>query len=419
MANPKKTIPVVAIGDPGPIQQQIIAAMRSQDEFELVDVLTTSERLAREIAAASPKLIIVDYLLGEQETVDIIDEIAAQFPVAGIIAILPDEDPVKTQQVMLAGARAFLIQPFTQVNLLSTVRRVNELENRRQLTQTAGPIQEGSSKTPVKTIAVFSPRGGVGCSTIAANLAIELLDSTPGRVLLLEGKMFFGHLDVLLNIRSQNTVADLLPHANALDDGLINDVVVRHSSGIEVLLAPSNVQVSQGIRPDDLYSVFVGLDRRFDKIVIDIGSNLTENTVTLMDAADHILLITTPDLAALHDASEFMQISNTLGYPREKILTVLNRDGMMGGIRPQDIEQSLHHHLFARIPDDPINTVRSVNRGIPLVLRYPRSKASKGIRNIADSLMGMTAVRTQAAASPQVTVGRRKEEALLASSRLG
>jgi len=105
-------------------------------------------------------------------------------------------------------------------------------------------------------------------------------------------------------------MADLLPHASSLDDALINDVVIEHGSGIHVLLGPSNVNVAQGIRPDDLYAVLMGLHRAFDFMVIDAGSSLSENIVTFLDLADRILLVTTPDLASLRDSSRFMQISH-------------------------------------------------------------------------------------------------------------
>jgi pilus assembly protein CpaE len=121
---------VVAIGDPGPTQQQITTALSAQDEFQLVDILASTERLVREVRAAEPDIILVDHLLGGQPTLDIIDDLALQFPKTSIVAMLPGEDPLKAQQVMLAGARAFLVHPFTQLNLLSTLRRVRDLDQR-------------------------------------------------------------------------------------------------------------------------------------------------------------------------------------------------------------------------------------------------------------------------------------------------
>ena len=100
----------------------------------------------------------------------------------------------------------------------------------------------------------------------------------------------------MLNIRARNTIADLVPHASLLDPGLIGDVVVSHASGIDVLLSPTDVQVAQGMRPEDTFNIMKGIKKAYGYVVIDAGSALTENTVTMMDAADRILLVTTPNL---------------------------------------------------------------------------------------------------------------------------
>ena len=418
MATKAETSRVIFIGDPGAVQQQITAALGSQADFQLVDVLSSTERLIREIHVAEPNIILIDHIISGKPTLDLIDDISLQYPDAAVITILPDNDPAVIQQVTLAGARAFLVQPFTQVNLLSTLRRVTELEARRVKTQVVKESAKGEETKPMRSIAVFSPRGGVGASTVALNLAIAMHEDTGARVLLMEGKFFFGHLAVMLNIRARNTIADLLPHASSLDEGLVRDVVTEHASGIGVLLAPTDLQVGQGVRPDDVYSMLVNLERFFDYIVIDVGSYLTENTVTLMDTADKIMLVTTPDLASLHDASNFIQLSRSLGYPPDKIMIILNRANMEGGVRSKDIEAALHHHVFAQIPDDHANALRSLNRGIPMIMHYSRSPVVKAIKQLSKRLpqnSGGEPVRAKA--SPATS--KSQSEALLASSHLG
>jgi pilus assembly protein CpaE len=409
-------IRVLVICDTGPVQEQVTAALGNQPDFQLVDLLTISDRLIREVRAAEPDLIVVDHMVGGQSTLDLIDELSSTFTESSVIAILPGEDSLRAQQVMLAGARAFLVQPFTQVNLISTLRRVRDLDVRRLVTYHPQSAMEERQR-PLRIITVFSPRGGVGVSTVAANLALGFQEETDKRILLFEGKLYFGHLDVMLNIRSQNTLADLVPHANNMDDSLVFDVITRHASGVHVMLSPGNIQVAQGIRPDDLYNVFMGVQRLYDIVIVDAGNSLNENSVTLMDAADRVLLVATPDLAALRDASRFIQISKGLGYPTEKMLVLLNRAGMLGGVRPQDIETVLHNQIFAHVADDNANAVRSINRGIPLLYRYPRSPASKSYKKIVKQLNEMSV--TEVTTSSYGTPSQSQREALMASSNLG
>jgi pilus assembly protein CpaE len=382
---------VVALVNPGTILQQINAALSAQPEFELLvevsEMANQPDRLVRELQASEPDLLIVDHELAGQSSLDLIDDLALQMPNSDIIAIIPEDNPLRAQQVMLAGARAFIILPFTQVNLLSTLRRVRDLQARRRQAQGIRDAGTGEAHDHNHVVAVYSPRGGAGTTSVATNLAVALAYENEGRVLLLEGKLLFGHLDVMLNIRSRNSLADLIPHATALDETLVREVVTEHISGLHVLLAPSDPQFAQGIRPQDLFNVVNSLERYYDQVVIDCGSLLNENTVTLMDAAGRILLVANPDLAALHDISRFMRISQSLAYPAEKMLLVLNRSGQEGGVKVRDIETVLHQRVFAEVPEDLANSQRSLNRGIPLIMNYPRSPASKAYRELAEKVM--------------------------------
>lgn len=400
---------VLYIGDPGPTQEQIATALASQPDFQLINTMSNLDKMIKQIHAVEPDLVLISHQVASKDTLDVIDDIVMQFPDVPLVAILPDSDSLRAQQVMLAGARAFITEPFTQVNLLSTLRRVRDLEARRVKSQDLAPQQVTEGVRQLRTFSVYSPRGGVGCSTLAANLAVELRAESGERVLLLDGKLFFGHLDVMLNIRARNTIADLVPHANALEPGLIGDVVEAHTSGIDVLLSPTDVQVAQGLRAEDLYNIINGVIRAYSFVVIDAGSALTENTVTMMDASDRILLVTTPDLVALHDASRFIQISRTLSYPPEKLMIVLNRANLDGGVKTKDIESALRHEVYAQIPDDGANVVRSLNRGIPLVIQYPRSQATRSIQQLAATLVAQASPEAINQARPAKKKKRREK----------
>lgn len=418
MSPANKQIRVVALCNPGATLQQITEALNSENEFVLADILASKEMLARQIRAAEPDILLVDSQLGGEPTMDIIDDLALQFPTAAIIAILPNNDPLVAQQVMLAGARAFLITPFSQINLVSTMRRVTELEGRRQLTQSYIPTLLPEATRPLRSMTFFSPRGGSGVTSIAANTAIALAEETGKKVLLFEGKVFFGHLEVMLNLKVQNALSDLIPHATNLDEALIRDVVCPHPSGIHVLLAPSNAQIAQGIRAEDIYNIFVGVSRYYDYIVVDAGGPLNDISVTLMDAADRILLLTTPDLASLHDTSRFLQLSRSLAYPAEKILMVLNKAGAEGGVKLKDIETVLHNQVYHQVPNDPANVLRSINRGIPLLVFYPRSNASKSIQELAKNLAAIK-LKEIGRESVPLAGDKASRDMLLASSRFG
>ena len=172
MATKSVLTKVVVVGEGGVNVDQVTNALRPnvQSEFELVDVIFPQETLIRDVRIADPELIVADYKVGEQSILDVIDELAIQVPEASIIAIIPADDPVMAQQVTLAGARAFIVQPFTQVNLLSTLRRVRDLESRYISRRAAAGAKV--AKRVVKTISVYSPRGRIGVSKLVVNSAL-------------------------------------------------------------------------------------------------------------------------------------------------------------------------------------------------------------------------------------------------------
>ncbi|MEA3439582.1 MAG: AAA family ATPase [Chloroflexota bacterium] len=404
---------VVVIAEEGTVQQQISSAIDAESEFTLEDFLVDIENLGRAITELDPDIILVDSQIGGKSTLDVIDALSHQFPNSALVAILPNDDIISAHQVSLAGAQFFIIQPFTQINLLSTLRRARDLLTRRRhliSRDSSRPIEE---QRKLNTFSVYSPRGGVGTTTIAANLAIAIYEETGARVLLMEGKLFFGHLDVFLNIRTRNTIADLVPHASSLDDILIKEVVYDHTSGIHVLLAPSDIEYAQGIRPQEMFNILNGLQQEFEYIIIDTGSQLSENVVTMMDSSDRILLITNPDLASLHDVTRFLMVCQTLAYPPDKTMVILNRAGRMGGIKIKDIETVLHRQNILQIPNESAANLRSLNRGIPLMIKNPRNSTSRSIRELAKSLLA--ASEGQRAAGKKVVPATPQEQAGLVS----
>lgn len=416
-SNQKKRI--VALVDSNKVKDQLSKALNGQDEvdYELVQMVDSTE-VAAIIVASDPDIVLVEHVNGSEKGLEMIDDISLHFANIPVLAILQEEDPSTAQRALLAGARAFILLPFTKINLLTMVRRILELQDRNTIAKTAKATSSIVSTHTLGTFVVFSPRGGVGTSTIATNLALSIMENSGKNVLLFDGKQYFGHADVMLNLQTRNSIVDLIPHSNNLDDGLVKDVVVKHISGLNVLLSAPSLQVAQGIRPENIYNIMLGMQAAYDYVVVDGGNSLSENTVTLLDSAFRVLLILKPDLASLRDARQFLEISQSLGYPSEKILLVLNEATSKGGIKGGDIESALNRKLFASIPQDTANAQRSLNRGIPLNIRYPNSPISKSIIAMANSLIELAETELTGA---HVEIGsdHAKQEALKKSSMFG
>ncbi len=356
-------------------------------------MLDSTERMDQQLLAAEPEIVILDGSLSDNAAFDVIDELTVKFSETTVVAIAEADDPARLQQLTLAGARGIVSRPLSRESVLRTLRRVHELELRRRPPVSSRIGQPHEIVGPLQVLAVYSPRGGAGVSTLAANLAIALREEAFDEVLLVDGKLAFGHLPVMLNLRTANSLADLIPHPDTGDPDFVQQVMTRHSSGIDVLPSPADLQVAQGIRPDGLVGVLDILRSLYEFIIIDAGSALTENCIALLEAADRILLVCTPEMASLRDVTQFIQLSGVLGLPHNKGLIALNRAGMRGGVTADGVREVLQRDIFAEIPDDLAKALRALNRGVPLLQQSRRSPASKAIRRAAIALTSEVGVR--------------------------
>lgn len=380
---------VLLFVEPGPAEKLVKNSFKKQEGFQLVDSINQLDKWYRVVRDKNPNLILLDYRLGEKQKEHIHEEISVRFPDISLVVLLPDEDASRAQKVMLEGATAFITQPFNKKKLISTLQSVRALQ-KRKLVSSSLNLEKPENFGQFHTYAFFAPSGGVGCSTLAVNTALSLVEKADGDVLLLDGKQYFGNIDIMLNLQVQSTMGDLISYADRLTDELIREVVTVHSSGLHVLPSPKNLRISQSITPDSLYSIVQSLQKIYDHIVIDVGSALSENAVTLMDSAFRVLLVIDPGMAALHGVRIFLEISSTLEYSERKVLLAINRANAKGGISVQQIEKLLGKKPFASIPDDYQLAFRSINLGVPININNPKSSLSKSIGNLATSLMELS-----------------------------
>jgi pilus assembly protein CpaE len=358
----------------------------NEDEFYIYDKQVTPETILQVITETQPDIVLLDYGFQSRDFFKLVDKIATDCPMCAVLVILPEQEVINSERVILSGARAFLIFPYRQDHLVTTIRRVMELMERSQTFPVPKTVSETAEK-PKNTFTIFSPKGGAGTTTVATNLAISLQKQLKEDVLVIDGKHIFGHVSLCLNLRTGNSLTDLISHAGTLDTRLIKQVVVRHVSGVYVLPSPNSITEAQGIRPEDLYRVVQTLQHVFPNIIVDGGNNLNENTVTYMDLSDRILLVLNPDLASLRDVRQFMEVAKTLSYPPQKILLILNLIGRKADVKREEIEQILKMKIFGRIPADENLALSSLNEGVPIILKNPRHPISKAYDEIATNLV--------------------------------
>ena len=222
-----------------------------------------------------------------------------------------------------------------------------------------------------QVIVMFGPKGGVGRSTIATNLAVGLAQFYGRKVALIDADLWFGDLPVLLDVRSERTMAALAHMGEHLDLDTLREVLVAHPSGVQVVLAPGDpaqVETIPADLPARLASAYRSL---FDFVIVDTHPSMEEYMLQLLEVADRILLVTTPELAAIRSTGQALRLAPTLGWS-DKLQLVLNRAN--SGVHVDQLEATLGVRVAATVVSAGPRVVDAANRGQPVLLADPQGR---------------------------------------------
>jgi pilus assembly protein CpaE len=237
-----------------------------------------------------------------------------------------------------------------------------------------------------QVIAIFSPKGGAGRTTIATNLAVALHRETGGRVCLVDANLQFGDVGVLLNLNPKNRSMVDAVEGGEPDGDVIDSVVIDHSTGIRVLLAPPSPEGADLVTAPYLRKMIDHLRVDHDYVVVDLPSGLSDHSLTVMDAADVILVLTALEITTIKNVRLFLEVADQLDYERSKIRLVINRADAAQGIRIADVEASIRRPIDGTIVSDGRLSVLAVNRGVPFVVSHADSVMSRDVMRLAKTL---------------------------------
>lgn len=364
-----------------------------ESDIDVVGAATNGEEGIQMAVELQPDIVLMDINMPGVDGITASERITQQVPFAQIIMMSVQGESDYLRRSMLAGAREFLIKPFSSDELVSSIRRVYQLgTTRRQALPTIqlpsdADVSEEIPREQGKIITVFSAKGGVGCSSIAVNIAIALQQNAAAKVALVDANLQFGDVGVLLNLYASRTIVDLASNADELDDELINDTLISHSSGIKALLSPPRPEDADMVSPTFLVEILGRLKTTFDMVIVDTGSVLDETVLSVLDASDKIIVVTTPEIPAIKDAKLFFEITEALEYERERILFVLNKEDKRINIRAEDIEANIKYRIEGRLPLDERVATTAVNQGIPFVLGSRSSHLSQEVVALSNQLV--------------------------------
>ncbi len=391
------TIRVIIVDDVRETRENIRKLLQFESDIEVAGVATTGRegiQLARDV---SPDVVLMDINMPDMDGIAATESIREELPYIQIVILSVQGDPNYMRRAMLAGARDFLTKPPMVDELIAAIRRAGRLAHQERKKSedlypmdAAGMAARGQYAQQAvsygKVIVVYSPKGGVGCTTLTTNLAVTLHNAeTP--VVLLDGNLQFGDLTIVLNERGKNSIVDLAPRADELDAEIVEEVLITHrATGVKILAAPQRPEQAENVTGDQFGKVLAYLRRMYAYVIVDAESALSDVVLSAFDASSMVLLVANQDIPSINDARLFMDLTEVIGIDRERILFVINKYDKRIAITPESIGENLRKEVSLVIPSDERVVLPSVNRGLPFVMGDKKRPISRAILTLAETV---------------------------------
>jgi len=289
-----------------------------------------------------------------------------------IIAVGPNANAKLILQTLRGGAEHYLDEADVEQELKDTL--VN-LESLRTL----------ALREPGRSVCVIRPSGGSGCSTLAANLAI-LLAQEHKKCALIDFDLASDDLTALLNLKPSTTLADLEKYATKMDRSVFERALTRHESGVSLLASSRFREDIAQMTSRCIREVLDWSRTLFPFVVLDVGRPSQDLKLEALRTADVILMVFRLDFTSLRNVKREIDHLEKNSIGRERVVLVVNRFGQPKELSATEVEESLGMKIAYYIADDSKSANDANNKGIPMVVDAPRSKASSGIALMAKGL---------------------------------
>jgi pilus assembly protein CpaE len=388
-------IRVLIVDDISETRDHLTKLLGFEGDIEVVGAAASGAEALKLAAQLSPGVVLMDINMPDMDGITATERLSAEVPDAAVVMMSVQGEADYLRRSMLAGAREFLVKPFSSDELTASIRQVYSRELEKQSRRAATPVMvagaggSGGGDKDGQIVAIFSPKGGVGRTTIAVNMAIAAATELGQTVCLVDASFQFGDVGVLLNLDPKNkSIADLVPELEAGEPESLDTFVINHSSGVRVLLAPPTPEMAELITPAVVKRVLEALRREHDLVVVDCTSWFNETTLAILDAADIVLTPLSLEITSIKNMRLFLEVADQLGYEQTKVKLVLNRADSSLGIRVTDVENSIGRKVEHTIVSDGRSVVYALNRGVPFFLSNRETQVSLDILRLATAVTG-------------------------------
>jgi pilus assembly protein CpaE len=372
---------LLLVEDVPQVAQYVRGLLNAQSHVRLVDIVSDGSQAVSRIAEHRPDVIVVDALLqGRLHGMQLVKQLREAHVGVPVVVLTVPQNPVSVDPGK--GVDEVLSMPFNGYDLMTKIMGVHK----------AAALS--TARGPSRQITVFAPKGGVGKTTIAFNLAVAA-SGLGLRTVLVDGSIQFGDLRGLLRVpREAPSMLDL--PTDRISETDLAEVLWRGPQDVDVLLAPPRIEMAEMVLVRDLDKTLSLMRRLYDVVLIDTGVGLDELTLALLDQADTVLEIVTYDATTIRNTIAMAETFQKIGYPASKVQYLVNRADAAAGIDPADLRQALGREPEHRVRSDGRVVVPANNQGIPFVTADPGAGVSHDVVEVARRLLGPAVAAAQA-----------------------
>jgi pilus assembly protein CpaE len=367
----------ILVVDDDPNVQRLLEYTLKQEGYEVVTASDGAEGF-RLWGAENPALILLDVMLPKLDGYQVATKIRQEEADSGhvpIIMLTAEREVEQKVRGLRAGADDYLIKPFHPAELLARIK---------SLLARFAPRDSLVGRPPMgRVFAFYGAKGGVGTTTIAINAAIALHRELGRKVALVDGNLQFGDHRVFLDLGlDRKSIVDIVS-APSIDIDLVRQVLVKHDSGVDLLLAPPSPETAELVTPEHMPQILDHLRSLYDYVLVDIDKRLDDVNLGIIEAAETLFVVMTADLSCLKNVRLVLETVGHLGYEKSKIQLVLNRSNAFTGINVKNAEGALKRLIDHQIVNEYRGAISALNSGAPFMFTKADSLLGRSLLEFA------------------------------------
>lgn len=333
------------------------------------------------IENTSPDIIIMTLGAGDTDVLNLAERIILHRPRTFVVLVAENLDVEMMQNAVKVGCHNIIELPSSPKEFSDYIKSVynNEKIRLKSLNEKENLLWSST------VITVFGAKGGLGKSTISANLAVKLAEKRK-KVVLVDLDLQFGDINIFLDIEPKETIIELVQEVITPSIDSVRSYMTVHSSGVHVLCAPRSPEYAELVSPEKVLSLLSLLRSYYDYVIIDTAPSFSEINMTAIESSSLIFFVTGLDISILKNSKLSISLLESL-QQTDKVRVIVNRAVDMSSITINDVQKIIGHPIWAKIPSDYKVSINALNRGIPFVTGVPNSKLSQSINELADILV--------------------------------